>query len=194
MALLSPKKLKRTATARVAAILLIALAACALVRPSLAVEPQDEYAIKAAFLLNFGRLVEWPEDADPARSGVVVIGVFGEGPAYEGIREGVREMTVRGLSVATRRVRTLAELRGCHMLFVTAHAGLLESEMLRQSQRERVLTIGESPGFTKRGGIINFFTQNQKTRFEVNRSAAEAAQLRLSSRLLRLAKASDAHD
>ena len=142
-----------------------------------------EYTVKAAFLYNFAKYVEWPTASTQGPLTICVAGrnVFGD----------VLENTVRDETVGTRQIRTRVILEpepGCHILFVPE--GAAASAYLRASRNEPTLTVGETRTFLPGGGIISFFIDDGKVRFEINPRAAERAQLRLSSRLLQLARIS----
>jgi len=161
--------------------------ALVVVGPVQAVGPQDEYVVKSAFLLNFGRLIEWPSEHAAPADGPFVICVRDGGEALDSVERGARDITVNDRPVEVRRAPGAARIGECHVLFVTARAGA-GGELLRAATLGHVLTVGEAPGLAADGFALNFFSVENRTRFEVNRAAAEAAGLRLGSRLLRLAR------
>jgi hypothetical protein len=173
-----------------AAALAVAAIACAMVSPWLAAaeSPRSEYEVKAAFLLNFASLVEWPVAALGDAGEPLVLGVLGEEEVDETIERGIQGRTVDHRPVRVVRLSGTEQLESCHIVFVSAAKRALNGEVIAASRGHNVLTIGETRDFASQGGIINFFRQGKKIRFEVNREAAERAQLRVSSRLLRLAK------
>jgi hypothetical protein len=148
---------------------------------------RDEYEVKAAFLLNFARLVEWPEAARPAPTAPMVISVWGSPEVERAIARGIGAATVGEHPLVVRRIAGADELGGSHILFVSRDADASPGELLEAARRHATLAVGESEGFAARGGAINFFTENRKLRFEINPDAAQAASLKISSRLLRLA-------
>ena len=140
-----------------------------------------EYRVKAAYLFNFARFVEWPVEAQNGPLTICVAGraVFGD----------VLDETLRGESVNGRAVvaRVLLEPEpGCHVLFVPR--GAAATAYIRAAQGQPVLTVGETPDFIALGGIANFIPEGNNVRFEINAGAADRAGLRISSRLLRLAR------
>jgi hypothetical protein len=151
-------------------------------------EHTTEYELKAAFLLNFARLVEWPSAAFPDAAAPLTIGIFGGDPFDGSLRSMVNGERVQGRLLRVRRVDSVSDARTCQLLFLPVD----QSERLRALRRElgeaAVLLVGETQGFARRGGSINFYPESGRIRFEVNRRAAERAGLRLSSRLLRLAR------
>jgi hypothetical protein len=158
------------------------------VHGSTASEHPDEYSVKAAFLLNFARLVAWPDSAFAAPDEPLVVGVLGE-QAYrsaleagiDGERVGRRTIRLERLSEASRAAR-------CHLVFVSRGMDATGLAVLAASRGRPVLTVGESAGFARAGGVIGFYEQERKVRFEINPDAAERAEIRISSRLLRLAR------
>lgn len=145
-------------------------------------EPTLEYRVKAAYIYNFTQYAEWPPAALGNRPLTICVAgrdVFGH----------VLEDLVRGESIGGRPLtaRTILEPEpGCHVLFVPAGAAL--SAYMRSARTAPVLTIGETEEFFGEGGIIRFVREGSKIRFEIDQQAAERVGLRLSSRLLRLAR------
>jgi hypothetical protein len=165
------------------AIALVVLAALPAPRAD-AGELPVEYSLKAAFISHFIRYVEWPGAAD----GVVVVAVVGDDPFGPALERALQERPAGSRMASVRRYRTAAELGPCAILFVSRSA-MAEWPALRDKMRgQPVLTVGEADGFTAAGGTINFFVDEHRLRFEVNRDAAEDSGLRLSSRLLSLAR------
>jgi len=148
-----------------------------------------EYTIKAAYLYNFGRYVTWPKEYFPTAQSPFVIGVLGKDPfgdALDSIAAGKR---VGGRRIVVRRFASLGEYEFCHILFVPRSTDPQEQvDTIVRLRSARVLLVGETPGFARRGGSINFFVERNKTRFEINQEAAEREKLKISAKLLSLAK------
>jgi hypothetical protein len=142
-----------------------------------------EYPLKAAFLARFIRYVDWP-----ASEQALVVAVLGEDPFGPTLERALDARGAGGRRVAVRRYRSAAELEECAVLFVSRTAMREWPLMRARLQGRPVLTVGEAEGFAAEGGIVNFFVQDHRLRFEVNRAAADRAGLRLSSRLLSLAR------
>jgi hypothetical protein len=147
-----------------------------------------EYRVKAAFLYNFAKFIDWPPEALGAANQPFNICVLDD----ESVKDEV-ERTVAGKSLDTHpivvvRVNHTEGLRVCQVFFVTAAATSQEQTFLAAVRDSSVLTVGESPGFCQRGGIINFWIEADHVRFEINPKAAERARLHPSSQLLRLAR------
>lgn len=147
-----------------------------------------EYQVKAAFLLNFTRFVEWPSDAFTAPGDPVTICVVGDDPFGESLDAVVQGETVNGRRLKVHRTRDVPELRkDCHLVFVPRSTGR-QSEILSALRGTGRLTVGEGDGFLTDGGVIRFVLDQNRVRFEINLAAAEANRLKLSSKLLRLAR------
>jgi hypothetical protein len=142
-----------------------------------------EYPVKAAFLYNFMRYVQWPERS-AAEMTVCILGRDPFGPAIDRALVG---KAVGGRQVTVRRLATAATSQACAVLFVPASAMREWGAAHSRLGGEPVLTVGETRGFTEAGGVIGFVVEANRLQFEVNQSAADAARLRLSSRLLGLA-------
>lgn len=167
----------RRAMIRAIAIVLLA-AHCA----SLAGEAL-EYQVKAAFLFNFLKFVEWP-----AKAGATpwVIGVLGSDPFAEMLDETVRGKLVKGRPVEVRRYAKAADVKDCQILFIARG----DHERAGIPMQPGLLTVGETPEFLKSGGAISFYLENNRVHFRIQPSAAIAAGLRVSAQLLKLGGAS----
>ena len=146
-----------------------------------------EYAIKAAFIYNFAKFVDWPAQALPESKRSIVIGVLGANPFGSSLAS-INGKTVKGRTLVVKRVGSLQEARTCQILFISSsEQGRLQA-VLKDLGNSSILTIGEMKGFARSGGIINFTKAGSRIRFEINTSAAERARLTISSQLLKLAK------
>jgi hypothetical protein len=142
----------------------------------------DEAVVQAAFVLNFAKFTDWPLAGQPGRQGTMQLCQFG---AREELTQALRALEGRplqGVPIQWRKVQRLDDVRGCHVLFM-AEAGLPMPAMAGWS----VLTVSDLPGFIQQGGVIGLLRQGGRMRFEVNRSVAQTAGLRLSVDLLSLA-------
>jgi hypothetical protein len=148
----------------------------------------DEYEVKVAFIYNFAKFVEWPDKAFEGASSPIVIGIVGRDPFNSAIDAAVKGRHVNGRPFTVKRLKWGPEMRNCHILFVSSSEKDKVKELPELLKGAPVLTIGETPGFAKCGGIINFVMENDNVRFEINVEAAKRAHLTISSRLLNLAK------
>jgi hypothetical protein len=148
----------------------------------------DEYDVKAAFIYNFASLVTWPTSAFAQPGTPLTLAILGEADFAPHTEEFFRGRKVGRRAIEVRRISRIEEVVGNHMVFVSASEDDRVPAILEAARNAQVLTIGESEDFARRGGIINFYRRGNKLHFEINRAAADAAGLRISSRLLRLAR------
>lgn len=147
-----------------------------------------EYQLKAVFLFNFAQFVEWPASAFPSRETPLVIGVLGEDPFGPYLDETVREEKVNDRPLVVRRYRTVEEITTCHILFVSRREEGRFQGILDRLRGRSILTVSDADRFATRGGVIRFVTDHNRIRFRINLDAAKAADLTLSSKLLRAAQ------
>jgi len=163
----------------------------------------QEYQIKAAFLYNFVRFVDWPNEQTADGNEPISIGIVGNDP-FGNAFESLKDKTVKGRKVIINRFRSFADLeksdsqnesqkqieaiRRCHLLFISSSEKSKMNEIIKLLNSSPVLTIGETCGLLKAGGIIRLLMEDKKVRFEINLDAAERVNLKVSSQLLRLAK------
>ena len=146
-----------------------------------------ESQVKAAFIYNFAKFVEWPPDSFPSASAPLRLCVLGTNPISADLQSIVADKSIGLRLLQVRRV-DLSEINGCHVLFLGSSETYRWPQALQAAQAGRILSIGESAGFLDHGGIINFILDQNRVRFEVNLKAAQSARLQLSSKLLVLAK------
>ncbi len=164
--------------------------ACALAAPGAArAQSLSEYEVKAAFLYNFTKFVEWPPSAFAEGNGELRICVLGEDPFGRSLNAavGVGE-EVEGHKLVVWRPDTLAHAAGCQILFVSRSERERLPQILAPLKSSPVLTVGDTKGFLDQGGIVNFILEGSKVHFEINPAAADQAKLKISSKLLRLAR------
>jgi hypothetical protein len=147
-----------------------------------------EYQIKAAFLLNFAQFIQWPANAFATPDAPFVIGVLGDDPFRAALDQTVEGETVRSRKIVLRRGRTADELKDCQMIFLGKSEEAHMREVLLKLGKSPVLTISEIRGFARRGGIIDFYPEGGKVRFEINPGAAEERGLKINSQLLSLGR------
>lgn len=145
-----------------------------------------EYEVKAALLFHFLQLVDWPKEALSADSQTLTVGVLGHSHCCEPIATALNGKRVKERAIRVLPLTDLQRLGECHLIFLTADESDRARKLLELLKGRPVLTVGESRGFAKGGGILNFYRQERKVRFEVNSAAAERAGLLLASDLLKL--------
>lgn len=150
----------------------------------------SEYEVKAAFVYNFVKFVEFPSRAFTNGDSPMVIGVIGNNSFGDKIEQFAKGKTVNGRSLVVKRFGRVQDIATtCHVLFISSSEIGNLSRIMDRLKGSSVLTVGETDGFTRRGGIIGFVVDNDKIGFEVNLGAARRANLKISSKLLQLAKA-----
>ena len=146
-----------------------------------------EAKVKAAFLLNFARYVEWPENAFASTNSPIVIGVLGQDQLGRNLDMTVEGKTVEKHPVHVKRGKGVDDLGDCHVVFVCASEREHLRATLGQLQTRPVLTVSDMDGFATDGGMILLKKKQGMMRFDINREAAEKAGLKISSKLLKLA-------
>ncbi len=147
----------------------------------------DEYQIKAAFLLNFARFVEWPPAALGSPGTPLVIGIIGDDPFGEALRQGIYQQSVDGHPLEVRHLRWTDSFDCCRLLFIAASEVSHTGEILKAVSGAGRLTVADFDSFARRGGMIEFRTINHRVRFDVNTVVASGSGVRISSKLLTLA-------
>jgi len=145
-----------------------------------------EYDVKAAFLLNFTKFIEWPPSAFPGSSAPFAICILGKDPFGGALDAVVAGETVNGHPLIVRRLTEKPPAQSCQILYTGEP--VKEAAQTLGSVGPGMLTVGEGDAFLRGGGMVAFVTENRRVRFDINRSAAEAAGLKLSSRLLNVAR------
>jgi hypothetical protein len=151
----------------------------------------SEYLIKAGFIFNFAKFVEWPSNAFAQPDSPIVIGVLGTDPFGTIIDKIVQDKKIGTRGFVVKRLKwgtDLKELKECKILFVGASEKVHMDELVQIVRGLPILTVGETPGFAEHGGVIRFVLEDNRVRFEVNVDAARQADLTISSRLLTLAR------
>jgi len=146
-----------------------------------------EYQIKAAFLFNFAKFVEWPPGAFVKKTDPIVIGILGENPFGDDLARTIREKTVDARPLEIKEYHWPVQATNCHILFISSSEKKRLPEILASLKGASVLTVGETDHFTESGGMINFFVEGAKMRFQINKDAASSAGLKISAKLMSLA-------
>jgi hypothetical protein len=147
-----------------------------------------ERELKAAFLYNFAKFVDWPPAAFPEPATPVILCVLGDDAIGASLERVVKGETLNDRRLVVRRLRDPQEVRDCHVLFVSPAEKHI-SQLLASLREAGVLTVGDGNDFLDQGGMIRFFLEQNRVRFDINLDAAERSRLKLSSKLLRLARA-----
>lgn len=148
----------------------------------------NEYQVKAAFLYNFAKFVEWPSNVTADPNAPIVIGILGRDSFGGEIDRVIEGKSVNGHRLTIKRFSTLDGYQYCHILFVSSSERNNLARILAAVANNSVLTVSETDRFAHIGGIINFITIEHRIRFEINQAAAERVGLKISSKLLSLGK------
>lgn len=145
----------------------------------------SEYDVKAAFLYNFGKFIEWPNGAFASTNAPLLIGIYGDNPFGNRLSGVVQGRVINGHPVVARQV-SFSELKSCQILFICRSEQKNLKKILATLDGSGVLTVTEEMD-SQSGVMINFIVQDDRIRFEINNSAAEKVGLKISSKLLILA-------
>jgi hypothetical protein len=146
------------------------------------------YPVKLAFLYNFTKFVEWPPESYRAPNAPLLICVVGHDPFSQVLEDELRTRNVGGHPVEVRTLKPNDKLSQCQIVFVPATEKQRAERIVSGLKGSSALTVGETDGFAVQGGMINLTVEANQVHFEVNRLAAERAGLKISSRLLNIAK------
>jgi len=146
-----------------------------------------EFQVKAAYLYNFGRFVQWPEESTGGRAESFEICVLGADPFGPALDATLAGGTINGKSVSAKRIAKPQDINSCRILFISSSEDGHLKEDLAALDKTRVLTVSDIPRFSERGGMIGFILEGNRVRFDVNLDSAQGAGLTLSSELLKVA-------
>jgi hypothetical protein len=144
----------------------------------------SEIQVKAAFLYNFLKFVDWPATRN---EGPIELCVLGKDPFGGALEREVEGKTVNGRRLVIRNIVEVSAGRSCHVLFLSAPEAGRISEIIKAIRGWNILTVSEIDRFCERGGIITFLMEGQRVRFQINPKMAASAGLKISSKLLQLA-------
>ena len=145
----------------------------------------EEYQVKAVYLYNFGRFIEWPASA--VKDDSFDICVLGRDPFGPVLDTTVAGEMIDSHKLTARRMTSVQAAKGCRILFISSSEAMRVKDILNSADTAGILTVSDMPGFTGSGGIIQFVLKENKVRFEVNLDAADKAGLTFSSQLLKVA-------
>ena len=145
----------------------------------------DESHVKAAFLYNFAKFIQWPESD---RSTTLVVGVVGRSPFNDVFEAVVTGKSVNGREIVVRQFQIDDDPKTFHIIFIGVSEARRTADILLRVGGASVLTVGETPHFLTEGGIVQFYIRENRVRFDINSAGANQAGLRISSQLLSLAR------
>jgi len=150
-------------------------------------EAPTEYQVKAVFVYNFSRFVEWPPQVFSAPDEPFVIGVLGSDPFGARLDEAVRGERIDQHPLLVRRFRNLGEIGDCRILYIDRSESAQLPQILAALDHRSTLTVSDLDGSSQRGVMIQFTTDNNRIRLRINVESARASGLTISSKLLRSA-------
>lgn len=143
-----------------------------------------EYQVKAAYLYNFGKFVEWPADAFEGSSAPFRICILGDSPFDRNMERALTGRKIQAHPVQVIYPDSITQSRKCHVLFISASESGHAKAIVAGVSVNAVLTVGDTSGFVRDGAMINFIVKDEAVRFEINSQAAARARLKISSKLL----------
>ena len=149
-----------------------------------------EYQVKSAFIHNFTKFIDWPPGAFEGEKSPFRIGILGSGLIDKSLMD-LNGKKVNQRSLEISRVQNLEKISQYHVIFVNPSENKRTQSILQTLKGTGILTIGDTPGFAEQCGVVNFYLKSGKVRFEVNIEASQRENLKISSRLLRLARIVD---
>jgi len=144
--------------------------------------------LKAAYLFNFAKFVAWPDDRFDSEGAALIFCMVGEDPLNGALGKITSGRSVQGRQIEIRNFASPEDAKTCHILFLDKGITAESTDVLKRYDGVGVLTVGESEGFAAQGGVANFFIDGKRVRFEINKQAAQDQRLKISSRLLKLAR------
>jgi uncharacterized protein DUF4154 len=168
------------------------LAACAVLGAVRRLEGQtrvvSEYEVKAAFLYNFAKFIEWPTDPTAPGPDVFVISILGEDPFGTTLDDLLRGKMIGPRRVVVRRVPRGQDVGPSHIVFISDSESQRLPALLKHFEGVPVLTVSDADGFAEHGGVVRLRMERSRVRLDINLAAAERAHLKISSELLKLAR------
>lgn len=151
-------------------------------------DSSQEYSVKAAFLFHFAQFVEWPKDSFKDAGSPLIYCTFGPDPFRGALDDTLNGKSIDTHALQVRHAKQAQDLKDCHVVFL----GQLQKEQLSGTlallKGSPVLVVGESDHFVQAGGMIGFFLDENKIRFDINLETARNARLKINARLLSLAR------
>ena len=149
----------------------------------------SEYELKAAYLFNFGKFVQWPEEAFKKSTDPFIIGIYGNDPFGNILQQTTLNKTLQNRPIIIVNISNIEDAPACHILFICKTNKYSLNVILQSLNNKPVLTVGDNiDDFCQLGGIINFTGQHSQKRFEINNKAATKILLIISSKLLALSR------
>ena len=146
-----------------------------------------EHQIKAAFLYNFAKFVDWPAAANASSDSPITIGVLGENVFHDDITTVIHGKNINNHPLQFHQCSSIEEATNCQILFISPSEQKHFTQIIEELHHASILTVSETDQFIEDGGMIDFVVVEKKVRFQINNDAAKKAGLTISSKLLSLA-------
>jgi len=147
----------------------------------------EEAQVKSAIILNMARYIDWPAESFNSDGAPMSFCYAGQGTLSASLPL-LQGKTVKGHPVVVRRMSSSSDIAGCHVVILDATERRNVATIVDRTRRLPILTVGDISGFSRDGGIVEFFLQTGKVRFDINLSAARHSRLKISSQLLKVAR------
>jgi hypothetical protein len=151
-------------------------------------KPAAEYQVKAIFLYNFTQFIDWPQTAFKNTDDPFVIGIIGDDPFGDYLDEAVAGEKIGSHPIAIKRFHDIKHAASCHILYINSSDKEWVRTILATLSDKNILTVSDDPYFNNLGGIVRFYTEDNKIRLQINVMQSKVAQLSISSKLLNVAK------
>lgn len=153
-------------------------------------EAPSEYVIKAAFLYNFAKFVDWPAESFNGSENTLELCVLGDSP-FDTALESIKGKVAQGKKLVISSLEALDQTSRCHLVFVSPSEEDRLPQIFPYLQEHHVLSVSDMDDFAQQGGVVGLITIQNKIRFEINLSAARRTGISISSNLLKLARIVD---
>ena len=148
----------------------------------------SEYQVKAVFIYNFTHFINWRERAFDSEYDSFVIGIIGSDPIAQYVETAIANERVGSHVLRFHRFKSIEEIGKCHILYVASKDPDEIKKILKKVEGKNILTVADSPNFVRWGGMIRFYTEDDRIRLQINNTIAKAEGLKISSKLLRVAQ------
>jgi len=156
--------------------------------PCRADAPTREYQVKAAFIYNFTAFVQWPDSAFASKDSSFVVATIGTDSFDGALEQAMTGKSVAGHSIVVQHFSSGDNMSSCQLLFVPASEDSSLNNLFAKLNSQPILTVGESEAFSSAGGAIRFFVEDKKMRFEIDPDSINSAGLKVSAKLMKLAR------
>jgi hypothetical protein len=175
---------RTSARSRMLALAMVVFVCCCAVNAQSPTRAQ----LEATFLFKFIQYVDWPAKSFPKADSPYIIGILGNDPVAAAVDQTIAGEQFKGRKIETKHFANPSQVTRCHILFITSTEAARLPAVLDKLKGRSILTVSDSADFAQRGGMIGFFDQERKIRFQINNDVAQAAGLSISSKLLQLAQ------